>query len=52
MKGTLLTEVERRLEADAYAAFLARYRERLLPRLADTRPYFFTFKRILLWGRH
>jgi trans-aconitate 2-methyltransferase len=52
VKGTLLTEVERRLEPDAYAAFLARYRERLLPRLADTRPYFFTFKRILLWGRH
>ena len=52
VKGTLLTEIERRLPPDAYAAFLARYRERLLPRLVDTRPYFFTFKRILLWARH
>jgi trans-aconitate 2-methyltransferase len=48
--GTLLTEYERRLAADDYARFVARYRERLMPRLEDTRPYFFTFKRLLLWG--
>jgi trans-aconitate 2-methyltransferase len=51
VKGTLLTETERRLGPDAFAAFLARYRERLLARLPDERPYFFTFKRILLWAR-
>ena len=32
--------------------FLARYRERLLPQLADTRPFFYPFKRILFWGSH
>ena len=52
VKGTLLTETERCLGPDAFAAFLARYRERLLARLPDERPYFFTFKRILLWARH
>src|SRR5262249_25667654 len=45
VKGTLLTEAERRLGPDAFAAFLARYRERLHARLPDERPYFFTFKR-------
>jgi trans-aconitate 2-methyltransferase len=33
-----------------YARFLARYREALLPRLEDRRPYFYPFKRILFWG--
>jgi trans-aconitate 2-methyltransferase len=51
VKGTLLTEYERRLPAELFAAFLARYRERLLPRLADERPFFYPFKRILLWAR-
>jgi trans-aconitate 2-methyltransferase len=50
-KGTLLTAWERRLPPDLYREFVARYRERLLPRLVDTRPYLFLFKRILMWGR-
>ena len=50
MKGTLLTDYQRRLPAELYARFVARYRERLLPALEDTRPYFFTFKRVLLWA--
>lgn len=49
-KGTLLTDYEHRLPADLFESFVARYRERLLPRLADTRPYFFPYKRILLWA--
>jgi trans-aconitate 2-methyltransferase len=48
--GTLLTDYERRLSPDDYARFVVRYRDRLVPRLEDTRPYFFTFKRLLLWG--
>ncbi len=51
VKGTLLTDVERRLPPEAFGEFLARYRERLLARLEDTRPHFFTFKRILLWAQ-
>jgi trans-aconitate 2-methyltransferase len=51
-RGTLLTAYERRLPADLFARFLARYRERLLPELDETTPYTFLFKRILLWARH
>ncbi len=51
VKGSLLTDYQRRLPAELYEPFVARYRERLLPRLADTAPYFFTFKRVLLWAR-
>ena len=50
VRGTLLTDYEKRLAPDAFARFLARYRERLLPRLADERPYFYAFKRVLLRG--
>jgi trans-aconitate 2-methyltransferase len=52
VEGSLLTDYRRRLPADLYARFVARYRERLLPRLEDVRPYLFTFKRILVWAQH
>lgn len=51
VKGTLLTEYEKRLSPDLFPAFLARYREALTARLADTRPHFYPFKRILAWVR-
>jgi trans-aconitate 2-methyltransferase len=51
VKGTLLTDYQKRLSADLYDAFLARYRERLLPRLEATRPFFYPFKRLLAWGQ-
>jgi trans-aconitate 2-methyltransferase len=51
VRGTLLTDYERRLDAAMYERFVARYRERLLPKLAAEEPYFFPFRRILLWGR-
>jgi len=51
VKGTLLTDYERRLTPEAFAHYLELYRERLLPHLADARPFFFPFKRILLWAR-
>ena len=51
VKGTTLTAFAAHLPADAYEDFLTRYRTRLLATLAPTRPYVFTFKRILLWGR-
>lgn len=50
-KGTLLTDYEQRLTPESFAAFLALYRERLLAELGETRPYFYAFKRILMWGR-
>ena len=51
VKGTLLTDYRRRLPESAYDEFLARYRAILISELPDERPYPFTFKRILLWGR-
>jgi len=50
VKGSLLTEYERRMPADLWPRFLARYRERLLPELDVARPFFYPFKRILIWG--
>jgi trans-aconitate 2-methyltransferase len=49
-RGTLLTDYQRRMPAELFERFLAGYRERLLPRLDRRRPYFYPFKRILLWG--
>jgi trans-aconitate 2-methyltransferase len=49
--GTTLTPLRARLDDDAWAAFLARYRQALLPQLEDARPYFYTFKRILFSAR-
>jgi trans-aconitate 2-methyltransferase len=50
-KGTLLTAYQRRLPPDLWEDFLAGFRAQLLPQLEDARPYFFPFKRILLWAR-
>jgi trans-aconitate 2-methyltransferase len=52
VRGTLLTYYQRRLSPELFDLFLDRYRERLLPRLDDSRPYFYPFKRILFWGKH
>ena len=51
VRGTLLTDYESRLPEAMYQEFVARYRERLHAALGDQRPYFYPFKRILLWGR-
>ncbi len=51
VKGTLLIAYQRRLPADLWPAYLARYRALLLPELGATRPYLFTFKRLLIWAQ-
>jgi trans-aconitate 2-methyltransferase len=51
VKGTLLTAYQQRLPAALWPQFLDRYRAALLPMLDDTRPYFYPFKRLLIWGR-
>jgi hypothetical protein len=48
VRSSILTEYESRLSPDLWSEYLAAYRERLLPRLADERPYFFTFRRVLM----
>ena len=51
VKGSLLTDYQRRLSAELYEEFLRRYRERLMNQLEDTRPYFLTYKRVLFWAK-
>ncbi|MGH9580024.1 MAG: methyltransferase domain-containing protein [Terriglobales bacterium] len=51
VKGSLLTGYRERLPEETYQRFLARYRERLLPQLEDTRPYVYAYRRILLRAR-
>ncbi|MBI3831936.1 MAG: methyltransferase domain-containing protein [Planctomycetes bacterium] len=50
MKGTALTRFKKALPEAVYLQFLEAYRARLLPLLEDRRPYFYPFKRILLWA--
>ncbi len=45
VKGTLLTYYEGR-----DPRFMQRYRERLLQVIGPRRPYFYTYKRVLMWG--
>jgi trans-aconitate 2-methyltransferase len=49
--GSTLTPLRARLDDVAWQRFLARYRQALMPQLSESRPFFYTFKRILLWGR-
>lgn len=51
VKGTMLTDYQRRLPADLWPTFMERYRERLLPALDAAKPFFYPFKRILLWAQ-
>jgi trans-aconitate 2-methyltransferase len=50
VKGTLLTDYERRIPKDLWPEFVARYRQRLLESVGEHSPYFFTYDRVLLWG--
>jgi trans-aconitate 2-methyltransferase len=50
VRGSLLTDYEKRLSPELFTAFLDRYRERLLPQLDGGQPFVYPFKRILVWG--
>jgi len=50
VKGTLLNDWKERLPAPLFETYLARYRVRLLAELPDTRPFLFTFRRVLFAG--
>jgi trans-aconitate 2-methyltransferase len=50
VRGTLLTDFQKRLPAPLWERYLATYRARLLANLPDERPFLYTYKRILFWG--
>jgi trans-aconitate 2-methyltransferase len=49
-KGSTLTPYREALPPTRYEEFLDEYTRRLIGTLGDLRPYFYTFKRVLLWG--
>lgn len=49
-KGSTLTPYRDALPAARYEEFLAEYTRRVVDQLGDASPYFYTFKRVLLWG--
>lgn len=51
VQGTSLTRFKPVMTAEEYGAFVDRYRERLVAELGEVRPYFYAFKRILLWAK-
>jgi trans-aconitate 2-methyltransferase len=51
VKGSLLTEYEKRLSPEQFAQFTSEYRNQLLLRLPDERPFLFPFRRLFCWGR-
>ena len=50
VRGALLTDYERRLGEERFPEFLERYTARVVEALGDARPFFYTYKRVLLWG--
>ena len=50
-KGTTLTRFTKLLPRDLIEPFLDAYRERLLDAIGDVSPYFYPFKRTLIWAR-
>jgi trans-aconitate 2-methyltransferase len=50
VKGTMLTYYQSKLPPEIYPQFLAEYKEALFQVLPDERPFFFPFKRLLLWA--
>ena len=50
VRGTYLTDFQKRLDAATWERFLARYRERLLAALPDERPFLYTYRRVFVWG--
>jgi trans-aconitate 2-methyltransferase len=50
VRGTTLTDYEKRLDAAAWGRFLERYHERLMAALPDERPFVYTYRRLFLWG--
>lgn len=51
MKGTSLNRFKPMLAPSDFERFVGEYRERLLQVLDDASPFFYPFKRILVWGR-
>lgn len=50
VRGTTMTRYESRLAPEDFERFIEQYRRRLFQELEDERPFFYPFKRILIWA--
>jgi trans-aconitate 2-methyltransferase len=51
VKGTYLTEYQKRLSPALYERYVERYREALAEVFEDRQPFFYPYRRILMWAR-
>lgn len=51
VRGTLLTHFQSRLSPQEFINFENEFRQRLFQRLPDEKPFFYPFKRILIWAK-
>ena len=51
VRGTTLTRFEKRLDPALFAAFVDAYERALIEVIGEHEPYFFPFRRILMWAR-
>jgi trans-aconitate 2-methyltransferase len=51
VRGTTLTRFEKVLEPSLFQQFLAEYERELLAEIGEREPFFFAFRRVLMWGR-
>ena len=51
VRGTTLVRFEKLLDPPVYRQFLADYERELIAQIGDREPFFFGFRRVLMWGR-
>lgn len=51
VRGTTLTRFQKVLDEATFAIFVEEYERRLIATIGEHEPYFFPFRRILMWGR-
>lgn len=51
VRGTLLTSFQNALGDEKYKDFESEYQKRLFERLPDDKPFFYPFKRVLIWAK-
>lgn len=51
VRGTLLTDYQRRVPPEMWQEFLEAYRAQLFGHVPDERPFFYPFKRVLIWAQ-
>lgn len=50
-RGTLLTDYQKRMPGPLFEEFINRYKQEVTERVGDSKPCFFPYKRLLIWGR-